>query len=107
MAALAALAGAGCSQSDGRALAAQACRKVATSLRLQAESATATPAVARSLRQKAVIELERAEPLAAIAAGEDTEWQALQATLSEAGQVPERYLVTALRAQCGSPTGDG
>jgi hypothetical protein len=97
----------GCGQAAGRAIAAQACQKVYASLRLFSESKTAPSLEARPLRERAVIDLEDAEPLAAIAAGEDTEWQALSATLSEAGQVPERYLVGALRAQCASPTGDG
>lgn len=48
-----------------------------------------------------------AEPLAAVAAGDDTAWQALQTTLLQAGTVKVPVLLPALRADCSSPGGDG
>ena len=70
----------------------------------RADAALGSAAVA--LRRQALIQLSDALPLAAIAAGEDTEWQALDATLSETSRVPERNLVHALSAQC-APLGGG
>lgn len=96
-----------CAQSNGRGLAYQACKKVRQSIHLVHEAASQPPAKARSLRYRAVLDLQAAEPLAAVAAGEDTEWDALQATLEEAGQIPESHLISALSAQCASPVGDG
>ena len=42
----------------------------------------------------------RPSRFAAEAAGEDTTWQALEATLSESNRVPVHYLLPALSAQC-------
>lgn len=44
--------------------------------------------------------LRTALPYAAIAAGSNLEYQALQATLSETNRVPERLLVSALNREC-------
>lgn len=44
--------------------------------------------------------LRNALPYAAIAAGSNLEYQALQATLSETNRVPERLLVSALTREC-------
>jgi len=52
------------------------------------------------LRTEALDQIRAALPLAAVAAGEDTTWQALEATLSESNRVPLRYLLPALSAQC-------
>ena len=46
-----------------------------------------------------------AGPLAAQAAGDDTTWQPLDATLSESNRVPLRFLLPALAAQCAGVAG--
>lgn len=46
--------------------------------------------------------LRNALPDAALAAGTDNQWQALQATLSESDQVPESRLIASLKQQCSS-----
>ncbi len=57
-------------------------------------------AQASQLRAEALGQIRDAVPLAAEAAGEDTTWQALEATLSESSRVPLGYLLPALAAQC-------
>lgn len=91
----------GCSSSDARALAAQACRHVERGLAEEQQASTAGSAArASALRTLALNEIRQAVPFAAEAAGDDTSWQALEATLGESSRVPVRYLLPALSAQC-------
>lgn len=107
-AAIAALGGAGplclasCGGSDAGALGHRACVEVATSLRLFTAAQRATPSVAARDRTSALSDLRDALQPAALAAGTDGQWQALEATLSESSRVPESDLVTALSAQCAA-----
>ncbi len=78
----------------------QACVEVASSLRLYAASGHATGAEQRSLVNRANVALRVAGEKAALAASSDTDWQALEATLSESSHLPEGDLVHALHAQC-------
>lgn len=73
---------------------------MAASLVLYARSQHAAPALARSESARALGALRSALQPAALAASNDGQWQALEATLSESSRVPESYLVTALSAQC-------
>lgn len=85
----------------GTGSARQACAHVKASLALYAQSTAATdPARAARLAEEAQIQLTDAEPLAAQAADQDSQWQALMTTISEYGRVSESHLVTALAAQC-------
>ena len=85
----------------GDSSARQACAHVKTSLALYAQSTAATdPTRAARLAEEAQIQLTDAEPLAAQAADEDSQWQALMTTISEYGRVSESHLVTALADQC-------
>jgi hypothetical protein len=52
------------------------------------------------LQRTAALQLEAAQRKAAVAAGEDAEWQALMTTISESPRIPEGYLVHALEEQC-------
>ena len=97
----------GCSRSDASALARRACTMVHTSLQKEAEAGHASTPRAASLRRQAVLGLELAQPIAGAAAAKDGEWDALQTTLQEAGQVPVHLLVHALQAQCASANGTG
>lgn len=92
-----------CASADAAALAHQACRKVDRSLVLYARSERADGAEAAALRARALALLRAALPIAAVAAGEDSTWQALEATLSETNRVPEGNLLQALSAQCPAP----
>ena len=74
---------------------------------MERKATSATGARATLLKAEALDQVRLALPLAALAAGEDTSWQALEATLSESSRVPLSNLVTALSAQCSSPGGDG
>ena len=85
----------------GASSARQACSHVATSLTLYKRSVAATaPATATRLADLANLELSEALGLAAQAASENGQWQALMTTLAEQGRVPESDLVGALTAQC-------
>jgi hypothetical protein len=93
----------GCAQSNGTALAQQACRYVSRSLVLYSASLDSSePQVAAAKRSEALVQLNDAIPDAATAAGEDGEYQALMATLAESDHLPESLLVHALSAQCAS-----
>ncbi|MGA3216477.1 MAG: hypothetical protein ABSD97_12415 [Acidimicrobiales bacterium] len=89
----------GCSGQDSQALADQACSHIERGLTAAHKTAT-SPAQARQLQTEALDQIRAAVPLAAEAAGEDTTWQALEATLSESSRVPLHYLLPALAAQC-------
>lgn len=92
---------AACSGSSADALGRQACTHVARSLALFAASERETdPARAARDRAAARDELRAAAQPASLAGASGGDWQALQTTLSESPRVPERYLVSALRAQC-------
>ena len=87
--------------SDSTTLARQACAEVEASLRLYAAAGYATtPSLAARDQAIALRDLRAALRPAALAASNDGQWQALEATLSETSRVPESELVIALRAQC-------
>jgi len=90
----------GCSSQDAKALAQQACTHVERGLAVEHEASTAGAAQASQLDAEALDQIRDAVPLAAEAAGDDTTWQALEATLSESSRVPLRYLLPALTSQC-------
>ena len=58
------------------------------------------PRLSGEYTKKALSLLGSALPLAAIAAGSNGEYQALQATLSEISRVPENLLTSALSREC-------
>ena len=92
----------GCAQQDGLALAREACKHVNTSIQLYRLAESSPPgAQARNDLQRASDQLQQAEPLAAQATSADGQWNALMTTLQEIGRVDERYLLSALRDQCG------
>ena len=95
----------GCAHQDAGALASQACARVARGLAIEQRATLASGPTAVRLRGEALAEVRSALPLAAVAAGEDTTWQALGATLSETNRVPLTDLVHALRAQCAGTAG--
>jgi hypothetical protein len=87
---------------SGAALARQACSHINRSIALLRESDDhSDPSRSAQLGQQAYIELRKALPIAALAAYNDGQWQALMTTVSESNRVPETTLVTALTAQCG------
>ena len=99
---------AGCATSDALALARQACGHVQRSLALyRAAQGSPTPADQQAKTQAALGELRLALPLAATAAGESPQWQALMTTLTESSRVPEGDLVIALQQQCADSSGGG
>jgi len=98
---------ASCAHQDAEALANQACSHVKLGIAAEHKAATASGAQAAHLQAVALDQIRAALPLAAVAAGEDTTWQALDATLSESNRVPLRYLMPALSAQCASGVGGG
>jgi hypothetical protein len=107
VAVIAALAGFGgtvlssCATHDALALAQQACKQVDRSITLYLRADKQPDVtVADSERAQALVLLRRALPPASIAAGEDGQWQALMADLSETSRVPESDLVTGLEAAC-------
>ena len=89
-----------CGGQDAAPLADQACAHVARALAAARATASATPARAARLQSEALDQVRAALPFAAEAAGADTTWQPLDATLSESNRVPLRYLLPALAAQC-------
>ena len=91
----------GCSGGDGLSLAKQACGHVATSIEMY-HSAQHDQAPAQSARELtgAVEQLREALPIAASAAGDSSQWQALMTTLGESTRLPESELANALQAQC-------
>lgn len=92
---------AACSNGASIALARQACSHVSTSLKLYKQSQQEPdPAKASSLQEEAYVQLRTALPIAAEAANDNGQWQALMTTLSETNRVPEGTLITALQAQC-------
>jgi len=100
---------AGCANFDATSLVRQACTHVDRSLTLYRSAGHATSAQAQAtLVAAALAELRAALPLAATAAGQSAQWQALTTTLSESSRVPESDLVNALQQQCADvATGTG
>ena len=92
----------GCAN-QATSLASQACAHVERGLTAERKAASASHLQAVRLRAEALDQIRTALPLAAVAAGENTAWQALEATLSESSRVPLKDLVNALTAQCASP----
>ncbi len=94
---------AGCANTNASALVHQACGHVNDSLSLYERSLTEPQPSATTDQNQALAQLRDAMPIAATAAGEAPEWQALMATLAESSRgVPESYLVGALRQQCAT-----
>jgi hypothetical protein len=99
---------AGCANHNGTDLARQACQHVERSLTLYRASLQATsPGVATAQRARAVAELQVALPMAATAAGEAGQFQALMSTLAESDHLPESYLVHSLGEQCAAADSNG
>lgn len=98
----------GCSNSAALALARQACGHVHRSLDLyQAAGAAPTQEGQQAGQAAALAQLRLALPLAASAAGQSAQWQALMTTLEESSRVPESLLVKALQQQCADAAAGG
>ena len=98
----------GCASHNGTDLARQACQHVERSLTLyQASLHAADPAEAAAKQSQAVAQLRAALPMAATAAGEAGQYQALMATLAQSDYLPESLLVHALGAQCAAADSNG
>jgi hypothetical protein len=99
---------AGCANDQALTLARKACSHVERSLAIY-RNVEQTPGSARAASEqaRAVAQLRSALPIAAIAAGEAPQWQALMTTLSESTRVPESALVDALEAQCAATSTNG
>ncbi len=69
------------------------------------KAAAAGPSEAAQLQSEVVDQVRAALPFAARAAGDNTTWQPLDATLSESNRVPVRLLLPALAAQCAGVAG--
>ncbi len=79
----------------------QACTFVNQSISIYKQAAQDPSAKGFVKKEKeALALLRKALPLAALAAGTNGVWQALQATLSESNRVPESHLIDALSRQC-------
>lgn len=98
----------GCANSAGLALARKACSDVNRSLAIY-EKAERSPGSTQAgeERDQALSQLRAALPIAATAAGEAPQWQALMTTLSESSRIPESDLTFALSAQCAVADGNG
>ena len=88
-----------------RHVAGQACAHVDRALTAEHRAASAGTGQAAHLESEALDQVRAALPLAAEAAGVDTTWQPLDATLSESNRVPLRFLLPALAAQCAGVAG--
>jgi hypothetical protein len=95
----------GCSSQDAAPLASQACAHVERALTAAHKAAAAGPSEAAQLQSEVVDQVRAALPFAARAAGDNTTWQPLDATLSESNRVPVRLLLPALAAQCAGVAG--
>ncbi len=86
---------------SGATLAKQACTHINRSITLLKKSELKVDEDdAARLKQEAYDQLRAALPIAAEAAYNDGQWQALMTTVSESNRVPETTLVGALQAQC-------
>ena len=91
----------GCADSAALGLVRQACHHVQLSLVLYRQAQDQPDAkLAAAERARAAAQLQTASPLAAEAAGQAPQWQALMATLAENSRLPESDLVSALTQQC-------
>jgi hypothetical protein len=91
----------GCATQNGEALAKQACTYVNSSIATYESSLTGkTPAEKTHLQDEAYDSLQLALQPAALATGDNGQWQALMTTISESSRVPEGVLVSALDQQC-------
>jgi hypothetical protein len=98
----------GCADGAALGLVRQACHHVNVSLALYRESLhTADATRAADDRTEAEEQLQTASPLAAEAAGQAPQWQALMATLAENSRLPESDLVDALQQQCAAAQAAG
>jgi hypothetical protein len=99
---------AGCANGNAQALAREACTHVARSLAMY-HNAEEKPGSARAASEEgqASAQLSTALPLAAKAAGEAPQWQALMADLLESTRLPESNLAHALEAQCAAADTNG
>lgn len=85
----------------GAGLARQACSHIDRSIALYQQSThQSDPRQSAALAQQAYLDLREALPLAAAAASNNGQWQALMTTVSESNRVAEAHLLVALRAQC-------
>jgi Tfp pilus assembly protein PilN len=85
----------------GTGLAKQACGHVNRSIALLKQSEQgSSAATAGELKEQAYTQIQAAVPIAAEAANQDGQWQALMTSLSEINRVPEKTLFTALTAEC-------
>ncbi len=101
---------AGCANSDALSQARAACDHVNRSIVLYRQSQTGPPEQRAAGEAQALLELRRAQPLAATAAGQEAQWQALMTDISESSRVPLGDLVPSLAQLCGvadSPGGQG
>jgi hypothetical protein len=99
---------AGCASRDGTDLARQACTHVERSIALyRASLHAADPAAATAQQSQATAQLRDALPMAATAAGEAGQYQALMATLAESDHLPESLLVHSLGEQCAAADSNG
>jgi hypothetical protein len=90
---------------SGQDLARQACVHVHRSISLLAQAQHAPgPAQANTLEADAETELRTALPIAAEAAYDDGQWQALMTTLSESNRIAPSTLIPALTQQCATTT---
>lgn len=91
----------GCGNGNGDTLAKEACEYVGTSISSYEASLTAkSKSESTHLSDEAYDELQLATQPAALAAGDNGQWQALATTISESSRVPEGALVSALTLQC-------
>lgn len=98
---------AACGGSNADSLGHTACLDVQHSIKLYDQSLNSGSSTSsKDLALQATAALRKALQPAAIAGSEDGDWQALELTLSESNRVPERYLVTALTAQCAQTLGN-
>lgn len=97
-----ALALSACGRSSGQ-YASQACGLVNRSISIYDQAAKDPGGKGSAAKEdEALTLLRKALPLAALAAGTNGVWQALQATLSESNRVPESRLIGALSQQCAA-----
>lgn len=97
-----------CAGGNALALARKACGDVDRSLSAYRSSQQAPDSTQSEAEQAlALSQLRAALQIAANAAGENSQWQALMTTLSESTRVPESDLVHALTAQCAVAEGGG
>ena len=98
----------GCANGAALGLVRQACQHVTVSIKFY-DAARNAPDAQRAAydREQAQDQLQIASPLAAEAAGQEPQWQALMATLAENSRLPEANLVGALQDQCASVRNGG